>query len=53
MRKKEPSNQTQISNNTLKIGLCLPHPLDALCDTNVVCFEFIQTDGGGKSESTQ
>lgn len=43
----------KIQTTPSNIGLCLPHPLDGLCDTNIVCLELVQTDGGGNSESTQ
>lgn len=34
-------------------SLCLPDPLDSLCQTDIVCFKFVQANSRGKSETTQ
>lgn len=33
--------------------LCLPHSLDSLCHTNVIRFEFVQSNGRGEGEDTE
>lgn len=33
--------------------LCLPNPLDGLCDANIVCLEFVQTDSYKDGGSVQ
>lgn len=33
--------------------LCLPHPPNSLCDTNVIRLKFVQSNGGGEGGKTQ